>query len=346
MASMNPIVIVAIALLVISAAFLAIMDLRKHLPKNEKKFSLRKSQGETLDVNALIKSDSIDPNALPGNLNVGNFRNYKKYSQEETMVYSSASVFTKIRIFLRTHLNTNYNLLNETEYIVLAVMGLVIGGAVGFWAMRTLLFVAIVGVIGLITPEVYLRFQVKQYREEINKQSIILTQLVIQGMRTGVSIGEAFERSAKQLQGPIEKEVDVLSSYFRGGFSFQDAARRAQQETASTFLKKIYRVIIMSMETRVSPDKMIERLAIVRKNLIIEYFLKESMRAQAGGATLAKNILICIVPALLLLVLKNSPVMLKPLISGPTGWAVIAIGIGLYVGGIYSSSKTLKKLEV
>jgi hypothetical protein len=69
------------------------------------------------------------------------------------------------------------------------------------------------------------------------------------------------------------------------------------------------------------------------------------MRAEAGGATLAKNILIVIVPALLLLVLKNSASILVPLIKEPAGWASIAAGIGLYTGGIVLSNKVIKKLD-
>lgn len=338
MSTFNPYIVIAVIMLIGAAAYYAISDLKKHLPKKDKTFSLNKNISSGSEV-----TQNIDN--IPIISSKSMFKNYKKYKEEDIVIYSSANFLKKIQIFLRTHLNNNYNLLNETEYLVLTLIGFVIGGAVGFWAMQKLWAVFLVAVIGLMTPEVYLKFQVKQYKEEINKQSILLTQLVIQGMRAGISIGDAFARAGKQLQGPIEKEVDILTDYFRSGFTFQDACRAAKKETASTFLIKIYNVIIMSLDTRISPDDLIERLMIIRKNIIQEYYLKEQMRAEAGGSTLAKNILIFIVPALLLLVLKNSASILVPLVKEPAGWASIAAGIGLYTGGIILSNKVIKKLD-
>lgn len=339
----NPYIVIPLLIIIFTATYYAVSDLRKHLPKKKKSFSPERV--DSLDVESLL-SGGGNPDAALAGFDVGSFRNYRQYSEEEIMNYSSDNPFQKVQRFLRRHLNTTYNLLNETEYLVLLLIGTVIGAAIGFWAMPKAWAVILCSLIGCLTPEVYLRFLLKQYREEINKQSIILTQLVIQGMRASVPISEAFERSAKQLHGPIEKEIEVLSKFFNSGFSFQDSCREAKRKTASSFLEKIYSVIIMSMETRISPEQLIERLTIIRKNLIIEYYLKEAMKAQAGGASLAKNILIVIVPALLLLVLKRSPIMLIPLIKEPIGWAAIAGGLGLYIGGIIVSNKILKKLEV
>lgn len=339
----NPYIIAVIILLVAAVAYYAIGELKKAMPKKENNFELSQNNQGQVNISNVIAGHN-ESNSL--NLNVSEIRNYKKYSKEETMIYSSANALTKLRVYLRLHLNSKYNLLNETEYLVLALIGFVIGGAVGFWAIPNVISILIVATVGLITPEIYLSFQVKGYRIEINKQSVILTQLVIQAMRTGVGIAEAFERAGEQLKGPIEKEIEVLSEYFHSGFTFQEAAREAQKSTASVFLKKIYQVIIMSLETNVSPDKLIERLAIVRKNLIAEYYLKEKMRSEASGGNLAKNILIVVVPGLLFFVVKNSPKVVSPLLETPMGWFVIAAGIGLYSSGIIVSNKIMKSLDV
>jgi Flp pilus assembly protein TadB len=346
MLTMNPMVLLGVGGIIAAATYYAYLDLQKHLPRNERGFTLQRLSNDTLDIDSLIKSEEISPGALASaQKSLGRIKNYRRYSQEEVMPYSGANILDRVRIILRKHLNRNYNLLNATEYLVLCLMGLVAGAALGFWLIPNIWGLGTVGLIGLITAEVYLGYEVRKYRAEINRESIVLTQLVIQGMRTGISIGDAFELSAQQLQGSIGKEINVMMEYFHGGFSFPEACEKARLETASSFLKKIYQIIIMSMETRISPDKLIERLSIVRKNLIVEYYLKQSMKAEAGGGIMAKNLLIVIVPGLLIMVLKQSPVMLMPLLDFPAGWIAIAAGIGLYFGGIQVANKALKKLE-
>lgn len=346
--SFNPFIIITIILAIAGITAYAVIDIKKNTTSGSTPLIFGNKIESDINAEDLLKNvtSGVDKQLIPINLNVGNFRNYRKYSKEETMVYNSASFFDRIRIALRSHLNKKYNLLNEQEYLVLLLIGITIGGVIGWWAMGSLPFIIGVAVIGAITPEVYLKMQVKSYKEEINKQATALIQLVIQAMRTGLSIGEAFERGAAQLEGPIEKEVEILSEYFRSGFSFQDAARMAIDETASSFLRKIYQIIIMSLETNISPEKLIERLTIIRKNLINEFYLKQSMKAEAGGGTLAKNILIVIVPSLLFIVVKNSSDMLKPLIESPKGWAVIFAGVALYSSGIIFSNKVMNKLDV
>ena len=349
--SFSPFIVITVVAAIVAVTAYAIIDIRKNMAQNvqsayQNQPILEKVESEMLLKDELMDSNTDNQTTLPLIFKTGNFRNYKKYSKEETALYNSASQLDRLRISLRSRLNSKYNLLNEQEYMVLLLIGFIIGGVVGWWATGNIIGILVLALIALITPEIYLNFQVKQYREEINKQAVALIQLVIQAMRTGLSIGEAFERAAIQLEGPIEKEIETLSQYFRGGFSFQDATRMAAEETASSFLRKIYSIIIMSLETNIAPEQIIERLTIIRKNLINEFYLKQAMRAEAGGGTLAKNILIVIVPGLLFTVLKSSPDMLKPLLEGPVGWSIIALGIGMYTTGIVVSNNVMKKLDV
>lgn len=350
MTSFNPIVVIAAMALVSLLIYAFISSTRKGFLGRRRGYELEHVDAinSVEDLEQLLGEDLVSP-APTGLLSIlpESSDRYVRHSEREIVDLYGTNPFARLMVTLNGHLEKSHNVLVPWEYALLMGIGFMAGGGLGFFlipAWWSALLLACGG--SFIVAETILRRQEREYRNTVNKQAIGLIQLVIQGLRAGYLLPVAFERSARDLGDPIARELDGLLRASRGQVSFSLSCKAAIKDTTSSFLKKIYKVIIMCDANDLSGSQIAERLIVIRRNLLSEYALKLAMKAEAAGSAMARNFLIYIVPGLLFFLIKQTPFILQPLIAGPAGWAFIALGLGMYGGGWYSSKKVMETLEV
>lgn len=350
MGTLNPIVMVASGALVMFVVYAFISSTKKGFLVRRRGYELERVDAINTveDLEALLGEDLTHPEPT-GILTVlpDSSDRYVRKSDQEILSLYGEGPFSRVMVKLNSHLEKSHNVLVPWEYALLLAIGFVGGGALGFYLVPAWWFALILAVIGSFTvAEKVLSSQARDYRETVNKQAIGLVQLVIQGLRANYTLPQAFEESSKDLGDPMAHELEGLLRSVRGQVAFATACRQAVPLSSSSFLKKIFKVIIMCEESDMETEQVAERLTVIRKNLLVEYSLKLSMKAQSAGGAMARNFLVWIVPGLLFFVIKQAPSTLKPLIEGPAGWAVIAVGLVLFFSGVFLSKKVLEDLEV
>lgn len=249
-----------------------------------------------------------------------------------------------LRLIVKKHLAKKYDVMTDMQYIGMMAGCVMFSAIGGYMYMKQAWFVPISALLGAFAPEIYLNQQVKKRQKTLNKQVVSLTQLVIQAIRAGVGVPEAFEKASEKLGDPIIQEVAPLIQYTKAGFSIADACREAKKLTSSRYLAKVYNTIIMTYEAKIG-DAIVERLMTIRKSIMSEIAAKEAMMADAAGAVMTRSIIIAIVPLVALNMAKRNPGVVAEYFKSIEGMLLLVFGIGMYVGGIVYTGKVIDRLR-
>jgi tight adherence protein B len=113
--------------------------------------------------------------------------------------------------------------ITEVEFILIRIVGVVVGFGLGTLLFRSPLSGIGFAIIAYILPSIYLRWSIKQRRMNFNKQLIDALVLIEGGVRAGYSLLQALDLIITELPAPASEEFRRVKQEVGLGLPLSDA---------------------------------------------------------------------------------------------------------------------------
>ncbi|HUW30595.1 MAG TPA: type II secretion system F family protein [Planctomycetota bacterium] len=187
------------------------------------------------------------------------------------------------------------------------------------------------GLLGLLTPEVLVRFLRRRRRDKFGDQLVDALMTMSNALRTGFSLPQAFQLVQREMDDPISQEFRLMNTETRIGVPMEEAMQHMLERIPSQDLDLVVTAINISREVGGNLTEVFDNIsATIRERHRLEGKIKSLTamgKMQAG--------IICSLPILMVLVLNfTNPELMQPMFNTPLGWLLFAAIVVLEIAGI------------
>jgi tight adherence protein B len=235
--------------------------------------------------------------------------------------------------------------LKVSEYLMLRILLAVVAAlvAVLFIKGSVALFVAIcAGVIGFMVPAWYLAYRRARRQSAINSQLVETLSLLSNSLRSGFAFTQAIELAAKQMEPPIQDELNRVIRDTSLGMPLDEALQEMADRSGSYDLDMVVATILIQRTTGGNLSEILDNVAeTVRER----ERLQNEIRALTASQRLTGTILSFYPLGLAFLLFLIQPDLMSVLFENEVGRVLLVIAAVLMGLGIFSIRRILR-LEV
>ena len=204
---------------------------------------------------------------------------------------------------------------------------------IGAWLSGKLSLGLVVGVIGLLIPNVYANILKKKRHNKLNTQLPEFLNTLSNALRSGLSLQQAIDISTEEALEPIKWEFKKVLSDMSIGRTTQDSFNNLKERTKNKNIDLLVNAISVQIDVGGNLSEVLDLLAsTIRSNEKLQRHFK---------STVAQNklsgMIIGFLPVALAAVLTvMNPDYMAPLFNDPIGklmlgGAVVMMGLGLFI---------------
>jgi len=191
---------------------------------------------------------------------------------------------------------------------------------------------ALLGLLFLFTPYVYLLAKERQFLRKFDEQLPQALDLLARAVRSGHAVASGFELIASEMEDPIKSEFRVTTDEINMGLSLKDAFENLCARVPSTDLRFFAIAILIQKETGGNIAEILDRIGrLIRERLQF----KRQVRALTAEGRLSAWILILLPLVMLLYMYFVNYEYVSQLWTEKAGLYMLAIGFFLqFVGAL------------
>lgn len=252
---------------------------------------------------------------------------------------SKLSVFGNYKNKVQKELIKAHILLKGEEFITVSIISSVICILL-FGALFKNIAVGIpFGILGWMVPSLIVKAKKKKRVRLINGQLSDAIVLISNSLKAGYSFFQAVEMVSKEMSPPISEEFAQLQKEINLGYTTEQALENLTNRVESDDLGL---VIIAVLTQRQIGGNLAEILDNISGTIRDRIKIKGEIRTLTAQGRIS-GLIISLVPVGLGIVLQlTDPDYMGLLFTNPVGWAILGIGLAMYVVGIYSINKIIK----
>lgn len=157
-------------------------------------------------------------------------------------------------------------------------------------------------------------------------------------LRATPFLGEALEHSTTLVKAPLRDELEQTLKEQRLGVGLDEALDRMGQRVRSRTLQSVLGAVRIGRNTGGQLSAILERSAGTLREMAR---LEGVIRTKTAEGR-AQTVVLAVMPAVMIPMLHRlNPDLLRPLVSGSRGYAVIATAVLLYLGAVFTAWKVL-----
>ncbi len=221
---------------------------------------------------------------------------------------------------------SEYFLLRSILAFLCGILAFILAGGSGFG-----LLLGVGGaVVGFLVPGLYVGILKGRRIQKINTQLADALQLISNALRSGFAFTQAVELAAKQVQPPIQDELNQYLQDSALGARSEDALLALVERTGSYDVEMMVTTIIVQ---RTTGGNLSEILDNVTETIRERERLQGEIRALTSSQRLTGLILVLYPPALGLLMLALAPGIMKIMVEENVGRVLLVIALVLQILG-------------
>jgi len=232
--------------------------------------------------------------------------------------------------------------LKPAEYfIIMILIGILVGLVVWFVARRNIFAGGIGFIIGLFLPRIYVRRQQSQRLTRFNEQLADMLNLMVNGLRAGYSTMQAMEAVSREMPPPISEEFRRVVMEMQLGLNMDDAMNNLLRRINSEDLDLVITAINVQREVGGNLAEILDT---------ISYTIRERVRIKGEIRVLTSQVMysgkfLAMMPLIISGVLwLLNPDYMKEFASLP-GYIMLAIGALMIMAGYFVMTR-IANIEV
>jgi tight adherence protein B len=220
--------------------------------------------------------------------------------------------------------------LTSSEYLLIQ-LSIALGLALaGFWLFGFSLPVLLLGGLGYMLPQIYMRRRQDQRQRAFTDQLGNMITLLSNALKTGYSLGQAIEIIAKKAPPPVSDEFEVVTTSIHFGTSVEEALAALVKRVQSSDLDFIVVAILLHRKVGGNLPEILDNIAdTIRDRLRMKREMSVLTAHARGSATM-----ISALPIVLGVVMYTiTPKYFAPMLQSPIGWFLFVIAAALVIVG-------------
>lgn len=220
--------------------------------------------------------------------------------------------------------------------------------SVAFGALMTLLYillklpligVPLVGIVGMLgLPKLYLQTRVKRRLKKFTALFADAIDILIRGVRTGLTVGECLAIVGREMPDPVGVEFRLITEGMQLGITVEDCLARLYRRVPTAEIRFFSIVLVMQKSTGGNLAETLEKLTEVLRS---RKRMRDKIQALSSEAKTSAGI-VGSLPVLVALALTvMSPKYIELLFTTDTGNWLIVIGLVWMTIGVFVMGKII-----
>jgi tight adherence protein B len=226
---------------------------------------------------------------------------------------------------------------------LLIILAPVVFTIAGVLIYKSVVIGAISGAVGLILPNILIKYWGKKRKAIFTSQLLDGMMLLSGCLKAGLSILQAFEVLVEDMSGPISQEFSWLLKEVKMGLSLEESLNRLNRRLPSEELTLITNAILVSSATGGNLVNVISRICVTIRDTLK---LKNNIRTLTLQGRL-QGIIMAILPfAFVGFVLSSNKEYFNIMLSTETGRMLLGLAVTLLTVGLFLIAKFSKLPDV
>jgi tight adherence protein B len=218
------------------------------------------------------------------------------------------------------------------EFVLISLGSAFIPPLLVLAATRNLLLAAVVVLLGVVGPFLYLAVRASRRQAKFEEQLPSTLQLLAGALQAGHSLQQAVDTVVHEAGDPIASEFQRVLTEARLGRPLEEAFEAMARRTRSVDFE--WTVMAIRLQRQVGGN-LAEVLSTVSQTIRDRYSLKRQIRALSAEGRLS-SVILSVLPVLLFMALLIfNPVFLKPLYTTQLGLMMLAGSAVLMIFGVF-----------
>jgi len=233
--------------------------------------------------------------------------------------------------------------LKVSEYILVRFLMAIIAGIVCALVFRgssfAIFLIALGALAGYMMPRAYISTRKGRRLAALNAQLVEMLQLVSNALRSGFAFTQAVELAARQLEPPVQTELNHFLRDINLGARHEDALKALADRTGSYDMQMLVTTLLVQRTTGGNLSEILDNVADTIRE---RERLQAEIRALTAQQRVTGTILSVYPIALGLMFVALAPDLMSVLWKTDTGLALLGIAASLQVIGILSIRQVLR----
>jgi tight adherence protein B len=194
-------------------------------------------------------------------------------------------------------------------------------------------------IIGFYTLDIIYFYRYSKYKKKIQNDLLDAISIMNNAFKAGMSITQAIDLVSREVNGPISKEFEKISTDIRMGLDIEIAFRRFSKRIKSE--EAMYLASSLSVLNRTGGN-IIKVFNSIEKNMFNRRKLNNELKSLTASSKLIMYALMVIPPLFIIFISIISKDYFEPLFTNPIGIILILIMSIIYITYIIVVMKVLK----
>jgi tight adherence protein B len=204
---------------------------------------------------------------------------------------------------------------------------------------QTLLVAVLVGIVGLVSPYIYLKVITWRRLRKFLEQMPDGLDMIAQSLQAGLGLTQSLVFVGKEMPDPLGTEFSVFIEEVNLGLPLNEAMKNLQERMSLPEVRLFSTALLVQREVGGSLAELLTKLSdIIRDRFRIERMIK-SLTAQNR---MTAWIVCSIPPILALFMFIREPEVMNTMMTSPVGRGMLAVGLILEILGIVTFHKLIK----
>lgn len=194
-------------------------------------------------------------------------------------------------------------------------------------------------IIGFYTLDLIYYYKYINYRKKIEKDLLEAISIMNNAFKAGLSITQAVDLVSKELNGPISKEFEKISTEISLGLDIEVAFRRFSERIKSD--EAVYLTSSLSVLNKTGGN-IIKVFNSIEKNMFNRRKLENELKSLTSSSKLIMYVLMIVPIVFVLFINLINKEYFEPLFNNPIGIILLIITVIIYVTYIIVVRRVLK----
>ena len=274
---------------------------------------------------------------------------YNKYigfiSSFSTILSKSKVIKTKATKYIKYNIAFNLNDQDGIKFVarkiflgiiyamLLFIIGIVRSNLINIFE----LFIPFI--LGFYTLDVIYYYRYYKYRKQIENDLLEAITVMNNAFKVGMSIIQAIELVTKELDGPISREFEKISTELSYGIDLDTAFRRFADRIKIN--EAVYLTSSLSVLNKTGGN-IIKVFESIKKTMYSKKKLEQELKSLTSSSRFIMWVLIFVPVLFVLFIMAINPGYFKPLISNPIGYALILVMVLIYISYIFTVKRIMR----
>lgn len=232
--------------------------------------------------------------------------------------------------------------IQRKQLILFYILSPIITGGFLYSLFGHIMFAFLGGAVGLILPDVFVRFMKSRYKERFNSQIVEVIHMIVTSLRAGLSISQAVETASTELSPPASHEFGLVVKSNKMGLTLDESLLSLKRRMNLEDLSLMLNAILIAKETGGNVTDVLDQLSDTIRE---KRKLLDKVKTLTTQGKLQAYLMSLIPVAFAMFIKSTTPAYFEVFLTDRLGGTLLALAVVLWVIGVFLVVK-LSKIDI